>query len=277
MSTRIMSDCWPLAMSPAQKSVLISLADQANDDGVCWPSIGTVALRTCLTDRAVRKAVRELESMGILVSNGRSGRSTYYTITVENFVPPVRKKRTRKAAVPRNEVPPTPEPHSAPESSSPGTTFPPPRNEVPPTPEPDSGDPGTTFPQNRKEPSLNHQRTVREGHASAPAPLGEKSPAKKSTRGTRLPSDWQPGPEFFSAAHEIHPRLSNLQVVEIANRFRDYWVAESGQRAVKLDWLATWRNWVRRERGIPAPPPGNPGSQPTRDVSAAEIATDTSW
>ncbi|WP_353851269.1 helix-turn-helix domain-containing protein [Microbulbifer sp.] len=61
MSTRIVSECWPLAMSPIQKAVLISLADQT---GVCWPSIGTMVLRTCLTDRAVRKAARELESMG---------------------------------------------------------------------------------------------------------------------------------------------------------------------------------------------------------------------
>lgn len=33
--------------------------------------------------------------------------------------------------------------------------------------------------------------------------------------------------------------------------FVDYWVGVPGQRGVKLDWLATWRNDVRRklERG----------------------------
>ena len=29
--------------------------------------------------------------------------------------------------------------------------------------------------------------------------------------------------------------------------FVDYWVAVPGQRGVKLDWLATWRNDVRRK------------------------------
>lgn len=29
--------------------------------------------------------------------------------------------------------------------------------------------------------------------------------------------------------------------------FRDYWVAQPGAKGVKADWLATWRNWVRRE------------------------------
>lgn len=29
-------------------------------------------------------------------------------------------------------------------------------------------------------------------------------------------------------------------------RFRDYWVAKAGPGAAKLDWSATWRNWLRR-------------------------------
>lgn len=37
MSTIIMSQCWMLqGLSVTQKAVLISLADQASDDGVCW-------------------------------------------------------------------------------------------------------------------------------------------------------------------------------------------------------------------------------------------------
>lgn len=28
--------------------------------------------------------------------------------------------------------------------------------------------------------------------------------------------------------------------------FVDHWRAQSGQRAVKADWVATWRNWMRR-------------------------------
>lgn len=29
-------------------------------------------------------------------------------------------------------------------------------------------------------------------------------------------------------------------------KFVDYWTAESGAKAVKRDWVAAWRNWVRR-------------------------------
>jgi hypothetical protein len=30
--------------------------------------------------------------------------------------------------------------------------------------------------------------------------------------------------------------------------FCDYWRAQPGQRGVKVDWPATWRNWMRREQ-----------------------------
>lgn len=35
---------------------------------------------------------------------------------------------------------------------------------------------------------------------------------------------------------------------KVADSFADYWRAKAGSGAVKLDWFATWRNWVRREK-----------------------------
>lgn len=42
------------------------------------------------------------------------------------------------------------------------------------------------------------------------------------------------------------------------NVFRDYWIAQPGQKGVKRDWDATWRNWVRRSNPStgPAATPG---------------------
>ena len=34
--------------------------------------------------------------------------------------------------------------------------------------------------------------------------------------------------------------------VREADKFRDYWLSVSGSKGVKLDWQATWRNWVRK-------------------------------
>ncbi|HHN2283740.1 TPA: helix-turn-helix domain-containing protein, partial [Pseudomonas aeruginosa] len=83
-----MSQCWPLqGMSAPQKSVLISLADNSNDDGVCWPSVARIAERTCLSERAVRNALRWLEDAKVLVSHPRHGRSTWYTVTPASYAP----------------------------------------------------------------------------------------------------------------------------------------------------------------------------------------------
>jgi len=81
MSTTIMAACWPLKMSSTQKSVLISLADNANDQGECWPSIDTIAERTCLHRSNVIVAIKALEGMGHLVADRSNGRHTRYTIT----------------------------------------------------------------------------------------------------------------------------------------------------------------------------------------------------
>ena len=31
-------------------------------------------------------------------------------------------------------------------------------------------------------------------------------------------------------------------------KFKDHWISQPGQKGVKKDWLATWRNWVRRSK-----------------------------
>ena len=82
MSTIIMSVCWPLqGLSVTQKAVLISLADQANDDGVCWPAIGTIAKRCCMSARAVRSAMDHLEAVGLLSRERRFNSSNVYVVT----------------------------------------------------------------------------------------------------------------------------------------------------------------------------------------------------
>lgn len=110
MSTMIMAACWPLAMSPAQKAVLISLADQANDDGVCWPGVATIAKRTCLSERAVQDAIAWLQTVGVVFREYRINSSTSYTITPANFNPaaaPAKRKRGAgaDAAPPANGAP----------------------------------------------------------------------------------------------------------------------------------------------------------------------------
>lgn len=84
MSTRIMASCWPLRMPSSPKSVLISLADNANDHGECWPSLAHICQRTCLGKTAVIGAIKWLESKGLLVADRTNGRHSRYVIQVQD-------------------------------------------------------------------------------------------------------------------------------------------------------------------------------------------------
>lgn len=44
------------------------------------------------------------------------------------------------------------------------------------------------------------------------------------------------------------PGWNSERLSQVSEKFRDYWLAKSGQSATKRDWFAVWRNWVREER-----------------------------
>lgn len=80
MSIALMATAWALDLASTDKLVLLALADNANDAGVCWPSIATVARKCGLKERATRIAVRRLEQAGHVTSLDRSGTSRIYTV-----------------------------------------------------------------------------------------------------------------------------------------------------------------------------------------------------
>lgn len=47
-------------------------------------------------------------------------------------------------------------------------------------------------------------------------------------------------------------------------KFRDYWLGKAGKDAAKLDWFATWRNWIRSAK--PSPPLDRPRPTPSPSV-----------
>lgn len=68
--------------------------------------------------------------------------------------------------------------------------------------------------------------------------------ASPPSRGSRLPAGWSPGPEQDAFAEGLGFRNGAAQA-ELA-KFRDYWAAQPGEKGRKADWIATWRNWLRR-------------------------------
>ena len=70
-------------------------------------------------------------------------------------------------------------------------------------------------------------------------------PIKENKRGSRLSPDWVLTKSLGEWAQAERP---DLNIRQTAEQFKDYWVAQPGQKGVKLDWSATWRNWVRNSK-----------------------------
>ena len=67
----------------------------------------------------------------------------------------------------------------------------------------------------------------------------------KTQRGTRLPTDWVLPTEWQTWAEQ---ERQDLDIPKIAASFKDYWIAKPGAGGLKLNWEATWRNWVRSQK-----------------------------
>ena len=90
MSIKIMSHVWlnVKSLSATKKLILLKLADHANDDGVCWPSMNHIAEQCNMSRRNARNHCRALEQLGYIARKSRTteqGRitSNYYQLTID--------------------------------------------------------------------------------------------------------------------------------------------------------------------------------------------------
>ena len=101
--------------------------------------------------------------------------------------------------------------------------------------------------------------------ASEPDP----KPKPKKKTGTRLDPDWNPGSQGAEFARS--KGLTNEQIKNEFDKFKNYWTAKAGQGATKLDWMATWRNWIinSADRYGSNPPISGRSADPTPRLRAA--------
>jgi len=96
---------------------------------------------------------------------------------------------------------------------------------------------------------------IREEKIGEEKTLNVSGSSKAEARASRLPNNWEATDEQLSFCRKERP---DLDAFVVASRFRDYWVAVAGAKGRKLDWDATWRNWVRNEKSVQ--PRASPGS-----------------
>lgn len=77
----------------------------------------------------------------------------------------------------------------------------------------------------------NHQRNHRERRANP----------SSTKKGTRIPADFTISEAMMEWAEA---KAMDLDIELETEKFINYWQSASGQKGVKLDWVATWRNWM---------------------------------
>jgi hypothetical protein len=84
MSIYAMTLVWRVTdLNQSQTLVALAIADHANDEGFCWPSIKTLATKSRLSERQVQRIIRELEDGGILVYAYKPGKSNVYKLDLQ--------------------------------------------------------------------------------------------------------------------------------------------------------------------------------------------------
>ncbi|MGI8630800.1 MAG: helix-turn-helix domain-containing protein [Solirubrobacteraceae bacterium] len=87
MSVRVSTWAWTTPVGGSAKLVLLALADQANDAGVCWPGQNSLADRCGIRERMVRNHLASLEADGYIKRERRhrsdgARTSDLYTLTL---------------------------------------------------------------------------------------------------------------------------------------------------------------------------------------------------
>ena len=70
-----------VSLGPTERLIMLALADHADDDGRCYPSVARIAQRTGLSERAVQTNVRSLIAAGyinITIGGGKGNSNLYF-------------------------------------------------------------------------------------------------------------------------------------------------------------------------------------------------------
>ena len=66
--------------SPGERLVILFLADSANKDRACWPSVAVMKKQTGIGLRQIKDALRGLKERGLIAPMGRKGRRIIYHV-----------------------------------------------------------------------------------------------------------------------------------------------------------------------------------------------------
>jgi Helix-turn-helix domain len=213
--------------------VLLFIADSMRTDGGwAWPSNKEISCKAGLTARAVHTALADLAKLGeleIQYNGGPKGCNRYRVLTTPADIAPPQDPPPADIAPPqilRGSASSQVNTEDPAESAGSADIAPPQIST--PTPAESAG--GTVIEPKPK---------------NSPTESSKRETAK--TRGSRIADDFAVTAEMAEWARREVPGLiaAGLGRKE-TDKFIDHWHQASGANARKVDWVAAWRNWMRR-------------------------------
>ncbi len=251
----------------SQKAVLWELCNHANEDAnhMAWPSLAGLAAKCCMSDSAVRNAIKGLVERGLVEIHGSTIRRRYRLMLENGVQPPAHcaDKQRNRADKQRDPADKQRDPADK-QHLTYQDTF---KNPV-------GADASA-------EGSANgHHEGKQDGNGGHDGAAAQQHDAG---RPTRLAADWQPSPKDIDWATTNRPTVDWR---EEAEKFRNHWRAKAGEDALKTSWPLTWRNWIMnaakfdRRRGAAGGggSGGNGGGGGWKNAAAmAEVVGEEPW
>jgi len=274
----------------ALRCILLALAEHADEEGRCWPSLRRLAALTEADRRTVTRGLAELEARGLLARERRPGKGTTYTLAIgrpstavlpaeppdspdRDAMPWGQTDSPARGVTPLSQAgeatsgitpPGARDPHSrgvtplrqgcdTPGGMTPLGARDPHRRGVTPLGRGVTPlDPGASDPPNRHK---NRHRTE-----SEPSVCGddtahpEKPTANDSRKATPIPPDWRPGERVFAWA--ATRGMTRTWVEAQIEEFLVYW-GDTGER--RKSWDATF---INRLQALQANQPNDQAHEP---------------
>lgn len=106
--------------------------------------------------------------------------------------------------------------------------------------------------------------------SSSDPPATKPGKSSGKATGSRIPDGFEPDADLLAWVRSNAPDVPRSEHA----RFVDYWLGVPGAKGRKVDWPATWRNWMRRaQEDITAGRrPGAAGRRSTTDERVAQAA-----
>ena len=211
--------------------VLEALAFFLNKEtGACFPSTESIARISRVNDRTVRITLKALHEQGLISSTQKAGQKRYFTLNLDRL-PELAPLQEVTGGGCKNL------------QGTPVKTYREPLQKL--TPEQVNEQvikqvKGTSN-------SLPAQAPWETDHFDNTVKKIEKPKRQATDKGSRLsitelPDDWK------AFAEQEEP---DLDPIRLFDDFHDYWTGLSGAKAIKKDWAATWRNYVRSFKNAP--------------------------